>query len=217
MNRSIFSAWHLLVFLIAGSVHAGTLNVPLNSKDPDQPIRLIADQTWNSGEITPNTGKAVGIMFEPFTTTGEGPVTLVVDYGATRTNSDRGEALLELYVECPEASEPCKLPINKAFMMIDSAFMGEAAAVLNQVPTALWVGRETQTFNFPADTVVYIGVSVANAPVNLAPRIVRARLIYGDHETSGLPGQQTRVSLFYKITGSALVLLFGFVWWIKKQ
>ena len=155
--------------------------------------------------------------FEPFTTKDEGAVTLVVDYGATRANSDRGEALLELNIECPEASDPCKLPLNKAFMKIDSAFMGEAVAVLNDVATPLWVGRETQTFNFPPDTLVYIGFDVANAPVNLQPRIVRARLIYGDFETAGLPGQQTRLSLFYKITGSALLLLLAFVWWIRKQ
>ena len=217
MNRSVLLRWHLLAFFIAGTVQASTLNVPLTSKSPDQPMRVIEDKTWFGDEIVFDTSKVVGMGFKPFTTTNEGPVTLVVDYGATRVNSDRGEALLELNVECPEASEPCKLPLHKAFMKIDSAFMGEAVAVLNDVPTPLWVARETQTFNFPADTEVFIGFDVANAPENLQPRIIRARLIYGNADSAGLPGQQTRSSLFYKVAGSALLLLFGFVWWIRKQ
>lgn len=217
MNRSVFSAWLLIIFFIAATAQASTLNVPLTSKSPDQPIRVIEDRTWYGDEIIFDTSKVIGMGFEPFTTTGEGAVTLVVDYGATRANSDRGEALLELSVECPEASEPCKLPLNKAFMKIDSAFMGEAVAVLNKVPTPLWVARETQTFSFPADTLVYIGLDVANAPVNLQPKIVRARLIYGSADSAGLPGQQTRASLFYKIAGAVLLLLIGFVWWIKRQ
>ena len=217
MNRTAFLIWLVMAFVISGTVQASTLNVPLTSKNPDQPIELIADKLWFGDEIIFDTTKVIGMGFEPFTTKGDGAVTLVVDYGATRINSDRGEALLELNVECPEASEPCKLPLSKAFMKIDSAFMGEAVAVLNDVVTPLWVGRETQTFNFPPDTLVYIGFDVANAPVNLQPRIVRARLIYGDFETAGLPGQQTRSSLFYKIAGSVLILLLGFVWWIRRQ
>jgi hypothetical protein len=38
-------------------------------------------------------------------------------------------------------------------------------------------------------------------------RFVRARFIYSYHYTSGLAGQLKRIGVFYKIAGSALLLL----------
>jgi hypothetical protein len=211
------SVWRYIFLFVVGTAQANTLNVPLTSENPKEPIKLIADETWYEDEIIFDTSKIIGMGFEPFTSTNDGPVTLVVDYGATRANTERGEALLELSLECPDAQEPCKLPLNKAFMKIDSAFMGEAVAFLNNEPTPIWVGRASQTFSFPPGTVVNIGFDVANEPVNLQPKIIRARLIYGSFDAAGLPGQQTRSNLFYKITGSALLLLLAFVWWIRRQ
>ena len=141
----------------------------------------------------------------------------MVDYAATRPDQKDGEALIEISVECPESGTPCSIPITQSVMGIRTAFMGESAIKIDGAPQAIWVARQSHTYSFPPDTLVSVSLSPDKAPSHLEPVAIRARLIYGDYSREALPGQETRVGIFGKISIAVLLLLAGFFWWVKRQ
>jgi len=197
---------------------SNTFPMVLESNDPAKPLEIIDDKTW-VGEEMQNKRDAWGnLALASFANhKSKGPVTLVVDYAATRPDDEDGEALIEISVECPESGTPCGIPINQSVIGIRTAFMGESAINIGGAPKAVWVARESHTYDFPDDTLVNVSLSLDKAPSHLDPQAVRARLIYGDYDRSALPGQQTRGGLLLKIGGVVLLLLIAFLWWMKRQ
>ena len=209
----------ILALILATQVFAqsGALPIPLDAADPAKPLTLIDDKTWTGNKIQAQSKDISSLNLENFKyDASKGAVTLVVDYAATRPekNAD-SEALIEIGVECPEASTPCPIPINKSLMGIRSAFMGETVAIVEGKPEAVWAGRESHSYVFEPGTLVSISLSLEDR-TNLDPKAIRARLIYGDYSAKGLPGQQTKTSLVLKIS----MLVFGllmFVFWRLRR
>ena len=190
----------------------------LESKDPEKPLEVIDDKDWIGSEMTKGRDSWGELVLAPFTNdSSKGPVTLVVDYAATRPDQKDGEALIEISVECPESGTPCSIPITQSVMGIRTAFMGESAIKIDGAPQAIWVARQSHTYSFPPDTLVSVSLSPDKAPSHLEPVAIRARLIYGDYSREALPGQETRVGIFGKISIAVLLLLAGFFWWVKRQ
>ncbi len=190
----------------------------LESKDPEKPLEIIDDKTWMGAEMLEKRNSWGDLQLKPFTNdASKGPFTLVVDYAATRPDGEDGEALIEIGIECPESGTPCEIPIQQSVMGIRSAFMGESAIKLAGNPQAVWVARESHTYYLPTDTVVSVSLSLNQPPENLQPLAIRARLVYGDHSRAALPGQETRVGIVGKIGITVLLLLIGFIWWMRRQ
>ena len=195
---------------------AGALPIPLDAADPAKPLILIDDKTWTGSAIQAQSKRFSSLNLANFTyDASKGAVTLVVDYAATRPESGDSEALIEIGIECPEASTPCAIPINKAFMGIRSAFMGETVAILDGKPEAVWAARESHSYVFAPDTLVSVSLSLDDT-INLDPKAIRARLIYGNFNTKGLPGQQTRGSLVLKISAAVFALLIFVFWRLRR-
>lgn len=192
------------------------LPIPLDAADPAKPLTLIEDQTWTGTAIQAQSKDYSSLKLKDFKyDPSKGAVTLVVDYAATRPEPGDSEAVVEIGIECPEASTPCAIPINKAYINVRSAFMGEAVAILNGTPEAVWVARESQNYIFAPDTLVSISLSLQDRS-NLNPKAIRARLIYGDFSRKALPGQQTRGSLVLKISMAVFGLLIFAFWWLRR-
>lgn len=190
----------------------------LESKDPAKPLEIIDDKTWIGSEMKTGNNSWGDLVLAPFTNdTSKGPITLVVDYAATRPEGEDGEALIEIGIECPESGTPCEIPINQSVMGIRSTFMGESAIKVAGNPQAVWVARESHTYHLPTDTMVSVSLSLNQPPTNLEPLAIRARLIYGDYSRDALPGQETRIGIFGKIGITVLLLLIGFIWWMRRQ
>jgi hypothetical protein len=190
----------------------------LESKDPAKPLEIIDDKTWVGSEMKQARNSWGDLALASFTNdSSKGPITLVVDYAATRPEGEDGEALIEIGIECPESETPCEIPINQSVMGIRSAFMGESAIKVAGSPQAVWVARESHTYYLPADTVVSVSLSLDQPPTNLEPLAIRARLFYGDYSRDALPGQETRIGIFGKIGITVLLILIGFIWWMRRQ
>lgn len=195
---------------------SGALPIPLEAADPTKPLILIDDQTWTGSAIQAQSKQISSLNLENFNyDASQGAVTLVVDYAAIRPESGDSEALIEIGVECPEASTPCPIPINKAFMGIRSAFMGETVAIVDGKPEAVWAGRESHSYVFEPGTRVSISLALQDRS-NLVPKAIRARLIYGNYSAKGLPGQQTRGKLVLKISAVVFTLLIFAFWWLRR-
>lgn len=208
------------LFLLPPVASADSSGFPmvLESKDPAKPLEIIADKTWIGSEMKKGNNSWGDLVLPPFTNdTSKGPFTLVVDYAATRPEGEDGEALIEIGIECPESGTPCEIPINQSVMGVRSAFMGESAIKIAGDPQAVWVARESHTYNLPTDTMVSVSLSLNQPPTNLEPLAIRARLIYGDYSRDALPGQETRIGIFGKIGIAVLLLLIGFIWWMRRQ
>ena len=189
-KQIFFAIWALLAHaqILAQS---GALPIPLDAADPSKPLILIDDKTWTGAAIQAQSKQISSLNLENFKyDASKGAVTLVVDYAATRPESGDSEALIEIGVECPEAATPCPIPINKAFMGIRSAFMGETVAIVDGKPQAVWAGRESHSYVFEPGTLVSISLSLEDRS-NLDPKAIRARLIYGDYSAKGLPSRRS--------------------------
>ncbi len=192
------------------------LPIPLDAADPAKPLILIEDKTWTGTEIQAQRKDYSSLKLQDFKyDASKGAVTLVVDYAATRPEPGDSEASIEIGIECPEASPPCAIPINKAYINVRSAFMGETVAIVDGQPEAVWAARESQSYVFEPDTLVSIALSLQDRS-NLNPKAIRARLIYGDFNSKALPGQQTRGSLVLKISAAVFGLLI-FVFWLLRR
>ncbi|MGH8106303.1 MAG: hypothetical protein ACREO1_00235, partial [Arenimonas sp.] len=181
----------------------------LESEDPEKPLEVVLDKTWTGKDVLAQTKKgdwsSLGLgdfRVDP----GKGPVTLVVDYAAARPNSNNGEAIIDIGVECfqEDSSDGCAIPISDSVIGIRAALMGESVVKVNGTPEAIWVGRESQSYLLPAGTAA-VSLSL-NSRENLEPKAIRARLVYGDYDRSALPGQASRSGIFMKI-GIAVLLM----------
>lgn len=194
-----------------------TLPMVLESEDPAKPLEIIDDRTWTGKDIEGQSGIGTSLTLKPFNYDAtKGPVRLVLDYAATRPGSAVGDALIDIAIECPEANEPCQIPIAQTVLGVSSEFMGESAIKLDGAPQSVWIARLSHSYTFPPDTLVSIQLSLLERK-NLDPKAIRVRLIYGDYDRSALPGQETRTGLFLKIAGAILLLLIMFFWWTKRQ
>jgi len=217
-QRTTFLFAFLLSLPFGAVADSSTLPMVLESKDPAKPLEVIDDKTWVGSEMQKGRDSWGNLALAPFTNdTSKGPVTLVVDYAATRPDHEDGEALIGISVECPEAGTPCSIPINQSVIGIRTAFMGESAIKMAGTPQAVWVARESHTYSFPPDTLVSVALELNDPPSHLEPLAIRARLIYGDYDRSALPGQETRIGIFGKIGIAVLLMLIGFIWWMKRQ
>ncbi len=189
----------------------------LESDDPAKPLEIIDDHTWTGKDIEGQGGIGTSLTLKPFNYDAtKGPVRLVLDYAATRPTSDVGDALIDIGIECPEANEPCQIPIAQTVMGVSTEFMGESAMKIDDAPQSVWVARLSHSYTFDPDTLVSIRLSLLERK-NLDPKAIRARLIYGDYDRSALPGQETRTGLFLKIAAAIVLMLIAFFWWTKRQ
>jgi hypothetical protein len=183
------------------------LPMPLASADPATPIEIIDDRTWTGDAVRPGGSQGSKLDLMAFTyDEAKGPAFLVVDYAATRPAQEHAEASIEIGIECPESPQPCAIPIQKAFMLIDSDYMGEIDALLAGRPQKLQVGRESHGYTFPHGTLVSSWLSLGERK-NLEPQAIRARWVYGQFDRTPLPGQATRESKFLIIAGVIAALL----------
>jgi hypothetical protein len=212
----------LLVALIATPLavfaQSNALPMPLESKDPAKPLEILADTTWTGAEIQAQAKDFSRLEAGHFNyDASKGPVTLLIDYAATRPSDDaEGEALIDVGIECPEARDPCAIPITLGVIGIRTAYMGESVVNVGSAPQAAWVGREGHAYSFPDRTYVEVRLALQDRK-HLDPKAIRARLFYGDYDRSALPGQKTRSGSVLKIAIVVSVLLALFVWWMRRS
>ena len=197
---------------------SNALPMPLESKDPAKPLEIVADTTWTGAEIQAQAKDFSRLEAGRFTyDASKGPVTLLIDYAATRPGGDaEGEALIDVGIECPEARDPCAIPITLGVIGIRTAYMGESVVNVGSAPQAAWVGRQGHAYNFPDKTLVEVRLALQDRK-NLDPKAIRARLFYGDYDRSALPGQQTRFGTVLKVAIVLSVLLALFLWWMRRN
>ncbi len=214
----------LLIFLIFCPVSTQVfavevLPMALESNDPANPLVLIDDRTWVGKEVDVQRGQLSSFPLKEFKLdNSKGPVTLVLDYAATRPNSENGEAIFDVGIECynEQNNDGCPIPIAQSVMGVRSNLMGESVAIIDGNPLPVWVARVSHTYYLPPDSTVSVYLSVSQR-VNLDPKALRLRLIYGEYDRSALPGQKTRTGVFFKITIAVLLMLVCFIWWVRRQ
>lgn len=207
----------LLPAAFATRAQSNALPMPLESEDPEKPLQIIADQTWTGPEIQIQSKDLRGLGVLEFKhDASKGPVTLVIDYAATRPDPDAdSEALIDIGIECYETPQPCKIPINLGVVSIRSAYMGESVANVGPAPQAVWVGREGHSYLFEDGAQVAVSLDLQDR-VNLDPKAIRARLYYGNRNDDALPGQTTRFGILTKIALALGVLFALFLWWMRR-
>jgi hypothetical protein len=207
----------LLVATPTAGAQSSALPMPLESDDPAKPLNIIADQTWTGPEIQAQAKDFSRLAVGAFKyDASQGPVTLVVDYAATRPGPDvEGEAIIDVGIECPEARDPCAIPITLGTIGIHSRYMGESVVNVGAAPEAAWIGRESHAYTFPHDTYVEVRLALQDRK-NLEPKAIRARLFYGAYDRSALPGQKTRFGTVLKIAAVLGVLFALFLWWMRR-
>ena len=208
----------LIAAPLAVFAQSNALPMPLESKDPEKPLEIVADTTWTGAEIQAQAKDFSRLEAGHFTyDASKGPVTLLVDYAATRPGGDvEGEALVDVGIECPEAREPCAIPITLGVIGIRTAYMGESVVNVGSAPQAAWVGREGHAYSFPDKTYVEVRLALQDRK-NLDPKAIRARLFYGEYDRNALPGQQTRLGTVLKVAIVLSVLLALFLWWMRRD
>ncbi|NOT88899.1 MAG: hypothetical protein HOP03_12030 [Lysobacter sp.] len=208
----------LIAAPLAVFAQSNALPMPLESKDPAKPLEMLADTTWTGPEIQAQAKDYSRLEAGRFTyDASKGPVTLLIDYAATRPSDDMdGEALIDVGIECPEARDPCAIPITLGVIGIRTAYMGESVVNVGSAPQAAWVGREGHAYSFPDKTYVEVRLALQDRK-NLAPKAIRARLFHGDYNRSALPGQQTRLGTVLKVGIVLSVLLALFLWWLRRD
>jgi len=217
-KRSIFALTFLLPFSLNALADSGALPMALESKDPEHPLEIMLDNTWTGKDVMAQAGEWSNLGLGDFKVDpAKGPITLVIDYAATRPTSDDGEAIIDIAIECQRenSGEPCSIPIGDSVIGIRTAFMGESAIKINGVPEAVWIGRESHNYSLPAGTAA-VSLSL-NSRKNLEPKAIRARVFYGDYDRSTLPGQTSRSGILAKIGFLILLGLIGFFWWLRRQ
>jgi hypothetical protein len=219
----ILRAARLLLALVllpaasAAQAQSNALPMPLESEDPEKPLEIIADQTWTGPEIQIQSKDMRGLGTLEFKhDASKGPVTLVIDYAATRPDPEAdSEALIDIGIECHEAPQPCKIPVNLGVVSIRSAYMGESVANVGPAPEAVWVGREGHSYTFADGTLVSVSLDLQDRK-NLEPKAIRARLYYGNRDDEPLPGQATRFGILTKIALAVGLLFALFLWWMRR-
>ncbi len=209
-----------LLFPLASNAQSDAFPMLLESKDPAKPLEIIFDKTWTGKEILVQAqkGEWSNLVLGDFEIDpSKGPVTLVVDYAAKRPNTDDGEAIIDVGIECQleNSGDGCPIPIAGSVIGIRTALMGESVVKLSGGPEAVWVGRESHNYWLPEGTAA-VSLTLGSRE-NLEPKAIRARLFYGDYDRSSLPGQASRSGIFLKIGAAILLILIGFVWWLKRQ
>ena len=164
MTARILTALLALVLLPAAPVakaQSNALPMPLESEDPEKPLEIIADKTWTGPEIQIQSKDLRGLGVLEFKhDASKGPVTLVIDYAATRPDPDAdSEALIDIGIECYDTPQPCKIPVNLGVVSIRSAYMGESVANVGPAPQAVWVGREGHTYAFADGATVSVTIT----------------------------------------------------------
>jgi hypothetical protein len=212
----------LLIFAVAlpfaASAQSNALPMPLDSEDALKPLNVIADKTWTGPEIQAQAKDFSRLEVGSFKyDTSQGPVTLLIDYAAAWPDPDnKGEAIIDVGIECPEARDPCAIPITLGTIGIHTEYMGESVVNIGAAPQAAWIGRESHAYTFPHDTYVEVRLSLQDRK-NLDPKAIRARLFYGDHDRDALPGQKTRFGAVLKVALALGVLLALFLWWMRRD
>ncbi|MEO8000816.1 MAG: hypothetical protein ABI644_02990 [Arenimonas sp.] len=217
-HHSIFALTFLFSLSFNAFADSSALPMALESKDPEKPLEIMLDKTWTGKEVQAQAGEWSNLGLGDFKVDPtKGPVTLLIDYAATRPDDEDGEAIIDIGIECAqeESGDPCSIPIGDSVVGIRTAFMGESAIKINGAPEAVWVGREFHSYSLPLGTAA---VSLTlNSRKNLEPKAIRARLFYGDFDRSTLPGQASRFGIFKMIGISVLLGLIGFFWWVRRQ
>ena len=214
-------------FMLFGSLFAApivvfaqsnALPMPLESRDPAKPLEILADNTWTSPEIQAQAKDFSRLEAGKFIyDASKGPVTLLIDYAATRPGEDvEGDALIDVGIECPEARDPCAIPITKGVIGIRTAYMGESVVNAGGAPQAAWVGREGHAYSFPDKTYVEVRLALQDRK-HLDPKAIRARLFYGEYNRDALPGQATRFGTVLKVAAVVGVLLMLLLWWLRRS
>lgn len=201
----------------AASAQSNALPMPLESEDLAKPLNVIADQTWTGPEIQAQAKDFSRLEVGSFKyDASQGPVTLLIDYAATWPDPEnKGEAIIDVGIECPEARDPCAIPITLGTIGIHTEYMGESVVNVGAAPQAAWIGRESHAYTFPQDTYVEVRLALQDRR-NLDPKAIRARLFYGDHDRDALPGQKTRFGAVLKVALALGVLLALLVWWMRR-
>ncbi len=211
----LFAAACTLPF--AASAQSSALPMPLESEDPAKPLNVITDQTWTGPEIQAQAKDFSRLEVGSFKyDASQGPVTLLIDYAAAWPDPEnKGEAIIDVGIECPEARDPCAIPITLGTIGIHTEYMGESVVNVGASPEAAWIGRESHAYSFPHDTYVEVRLALQDRK-NLDPKAIRARLFYGDHDRDALPGQKTRFGAVLKVALALGVLLAVFLWWMRR-
>lgn len=201
----------------AAFAQSNALPMPLESRDPAKPLNIIADQTWTGPEIQAQAKDFSRLEVGSFKyDASQGPVTLLIDYAAAWPDPEnKGEAIIDVGIECPEARDPCAIPITLGTIGIHTEYMGESVVNVGAAPQAAWIGRESHAYTFPQDTYVEVRLALQDRK-NLDPKAIRARLFYGNHDRDALPGQKTRFSAVMKVALALGVLLALLVWWMRR-
>lgn len=208
----------LLIATPTAGAQSSALPMPLESDDPAKPLNVIADQTWTGPEIRAQAKDFSRLEVGAFKyDASQGPVTLLIDYAAAWPDPEnKGEAIIDVGIECPEARDPCAIPITLGTIGIHTEYMGESVVNVGAAPEAAWIGRESHAYTFPQDTYVEVRLALQDRK-NLEPKAIRARLFYGDHDRNALPGQKTRFGAVLKVALALGVLLALFLWWMRRD
>jgi hypothetical protein len=206
-----------LALMPAASAQSNALPMPLDSEDALKPLNVIADKTWTGPEIQAQAKDFSRLEVGSFKyDASQGPVTLLIDYAAAWPDPDnKGEAIIDVGIECPEARDPCAIPITLGTIGIHTEYMGESVVNIGAAPQPAWIGRESHAYTFPHDTYVEVRLSLQDRR-NLDPKAIRARLFYGNHDRDALPGQKTRFGAVMKVALALGVLLALFLWWMRR-
>lgn len=220
MTARALAALLALVLLPAAFLaraQSNALPMRLESEDPDKPLEIIADKTWTGPEIQIQSKDLRGLGTLEFKhDASKGPVTLVIDYAATRPDPDaESEALIDIGIECHDTPQPCRIPVHLGVVGIRSAYMGESVANVGPAPEAVWVGREGHSYTFADGAMVSVSLDLQDRR-NLEPKAIRVRLYYGDRNDDALPGQATRFGILTKIALAVGLLFALFLWWMRR-
>lgn len=201
----------------------------LLSKDPKKPIVVLRDRVWSEDAIRIQPREVTGTPKDlPRSSrhlklgsfkhdAGKGPVTLVIDYAGYLINpSNDAEATVSIGIECPETPNGCSYPIDKSALPFRTAFMAKQEVTTATGKRAVVVGRESHSYLLPPNATVEVRVSLLE-PKNLEPLELKARLIYGEYDRRGLPGQPTKSGLLWKIIGGAIAVMLAAFWWLRRS
>lgn len=229
VRRLVLGAALSACALGAQAQRSAAMDTLLLSEDLSRPIVLLSERVARGADIQVLPHAATGtpkdlprrsqpVLLKPFThDAAQGPVTLVVDYAGTLSRpSDDAEAIVEVGIECPEASTPCSYPIAQSVLGFRSAFMAKEEVITATGPRTVAVGREAHTYTLPPGVKVEMRLTLLE-PKNIEPLELKARLLYGKHDRRALPGQTTRGGLLWKVLGSGLLLAVGGLWWLRRR
>ena len=201
-----------------GSKLEALLNSPLRSADAAKPIEVIADGWWVvadgiaseiRSQIPPDRQilKGGSVKLQSFTVDGsKGPVTLVVDYGATTQALTGADGSVRIGVECFNQPMQCAMPANKSVLVFHADLLSKMLVELHDSTAQFAIGRESHTYNLPADETVSFDLTLGT-PHNLEPVLLKAWLIYGENAADVVPGQRSKASAIRWAIGGGIVVL----------